>query len=61
MPAWEKSDLLLAKRLDKGKKENAKKVQNEPIPQCKLSLVGPRSEHAEIKAVIGGRVTARSQ
>ena len=54
-------DLLLAKRYDKWKKENAKKGSNEPIPQVQVSLVALDPRTGEIKAVIGGRDYGQSQ
>ena len=54
-------DLLLAKRYDKWKKEQAKKGSNEPIPQAQVALVALDPRTGEIKAVIGGRDYGQSQ
>jgi len=54
-------DLLLAKRYDKWKKENAKKGSTEPIPQVQVALVALDPRSGEIKAVIGGRDYGQSQ
>jgi len=55
-------DLLLAKRYDKWKKENAKKgTPNEAIPQVQIALVALDPRSGEIKAVIGGRDYGQSQ
>ena len=54
-------DVLLAKRYDKWKKEQAKKGSNEPIPQPQVALVALDPRTGEIKAVIGGRDYGQSQ
>jgi penicillin-binding protein 1B len=54
-------DLLLQKRYDKWKKEQAKKGTNEPIPQAQVALVALDPRTGEIKAVIGGRDYGQSQ
>jgi penicillin-binding protein 1B len=54
-------DLLLAKKYDKWKKEQAKKGNNEPIPQAQVALVALDPRNGEIKAVIGGRDYGQSQ
>jgi penicillin-binding protein 1B len=54
-------DLLLAKRYEKWKKENAKKGVAEAIPQVQVSLVALDPRTGEIKAVIGGRDYGASQ
>src|SRR3989440_11100383 len=48
-------DLLLAKKYDKWRREQAKKGSNEPIPQAQVALVALDPRTGEIKAVIGGR------
>jgi len=55
-------DLLLAKRYDKWRKENAKKgAPNEPIPQVQMALVALDPRTGEIKAIVGGRDYGQSQ
>src|SRR2546429_9582581 len=47
-------DLLLAKKYDKWRREQAKKGSTEPIPQAQAALVALDPRTGEIKAVIGG-------
>jgi penicillin-binding protein 1B len=54
-------DTLLAKKYEKWKKEQAKKGNNEPIPQAQVALVALDPRNGEIKAVIGGRDYGQSQ
>jgi len=54
-------DALLAKKYEKWKKEQAKKGNNEPIPQAQVALVALDPRTGEIKAVIGGRDYGQSQ
>jgi penicillin-binding protein 1B len=54
-------DLLLAKKYDRWRKEQAKKGTNEPIPQVQVALVTLDPRTGEIKAVIGGRDYGQSQ
>src|SRR5881275_710164 len=54
-------DLLLAKKYDKWKREQAKKGSTEPIPQAQAALVALDPRTGEIKAVIGGRDYGQSQ
>ncbi|HET8922403.1 MAG TPA: PBP1A family penicillin-binding protein [Candidatus Acidoferrum sp.] len=54
-------DLLLAKKYDKWKKQQAKKGSSEPIPQAQVALVALDPRTGEIKAVIGGRDYGLSQ
>ncbi|HUE55108.1 MAG TPA: PBP1A family penicillin-binding protein [Candidatus Udaeobacter sp.] len=54
-------DVLLAKKYDKWKKDQAKKKNNEPIPQAQVALVALDPRNGEIKAVIGGRDYGQSQ
>ncbi len=54
-------DLLLAKKYDKWRKQQAKKGTNEPIPQAQVALVALDPRTGEIKAVIGGRDYGQSQ
>jgi len=54
-------DLLLAKKYEKWRKEQAKKGNNEPIPQAQVALVALDPRTGEIKAVIGGRDYGQSQ
>jgi penicillin-binding protein 1B len=54
-------DLLLAKKYDKWRKDQAKKGNNEPIPQAQVALVALDPRTGEIKAVIGGRDYGQSQ
>src|SRR5438034_9255464 len=48
-------DLLLAKKYDKWKRDQARKGGNEAIPQAQVALVALDPRSGEIKAVIGGR------
>src|SRR5260370_25354651 len=48
-------DLLLTKKYDRWRKEQAKKGSTEPIPQVHAALVALDPPTGEIKAVIGGR------
>src|SRR2546421_12498595 len=54
-------DLLLAKKYDKWRREQAKKGSTEPIPQAQAALVALDPRTGEIKAVIGGRDYGQSQ
>jgi len=54
-------DALLAKKYDKWKRDQAKKGNNEPIPQAQVALVALDPRNGEIKAVIGGRDYGQSQ
>jgi penicillin-binding protein 1B len=54
-------DLLLAKKYDKWRKEQAKKGSSEPIPQAQVALVALDPRTGEIKAIIGGRDYGQSQ
>jgi penicillin-binding protein 1B len=54
-------DLLLAKKYDKWRRENAKKGSTEPIPQAQVALVALDPRTGEIKAVVGGRDYGQSQ
>ncbi len=54
-------DLLLAKKYEKWRKEQAKKGNTEPIPQAQVALVALDPRTGEIKAVIGGRDYGQSQ
>jgi penicillin-binding protein 1B len=55
-------DLLLAKKYDKWKREQAKKGNSEAaIPQAQVALVALDPRTGEIKAVIGGRDYGQSQ
>ncbi len=54
-------DLLLAKKYDKWRREQAKKGSSEPIPQAQVALVALDPRTGEIKAVIGGRDYGLSQ
>ena len=54
-------DVLLAKKYDRWRKEQAKKGTNEPIPQAQAALVALDPRTGEIKAVIGGRDYGQSQ
>ena len=54
-------DLVLEKKYDKWRKEQAKKKSNEPIPQAQVALVALDPRTGEIKAVIGGRDYGQSQ
>src|SRR5207302_8831221 len=53
--------LLLAKKYDKWRREQAKKGSTEPIPQAQAALVALDPRTGEIKAVIGGRDYGQSQ
>ncbi len=54
-------DLLLTKKYDKWRREQAKKGNTEPIPQAQVALVALDPRTGEIKAVIGGRDYGQSQ
>src|SRR5437660_1081709 len=54
-------DILLTKKYDRWRKEQAKKGSNEPIPQAQAALVALDPRTGEIKAVIGGRDYGQSQ
>jgi penicillin-binding protein 1B len=54
-------DLLLAKKYEKWRKEQAKKGNTEPIPQAQVALVALDPRTGEIKAAIGGRDYGQSQ
>ena len=54
-------DVLLAKKYDRWRKEQAKKGSDEPIPQAQAALVALDPRTGEIKAVIGGRDYGQSQ
>ena len=54
-------DLLLAKKYDRWRKEQAKKGSTDPIPQAQAALVALDPRTGEIKAVIGGRDYGQSQ
>ncbi len=54
-------DLLLAKKYEKWKRDQAKKGGNEAIPQAQVALVALDPRTGEIKAVIGGRDYGQSQ
>jgi penicillin-binding protein 1B len=54
-------DALLAKRYEKTRKANAKKGNNEPVPQVQAALVALDPRTGEIKALIGGRDYGQSQ
>ena len=54
-------DLLLTKKYDRWRKEQAKKGSTEPIPQVQAALVAIDPRTGEIKAVIGGRDYGQSQ
>jgi len=55
-------DLLLAKKYDKWRRDQAKKGNSEaPIPQAQVALVALDPRTGEIKAVIGGRDYGQSQ
>src|SRR5260370_2377820 len=54
-------DLLLAKKYDKWRREQAKKGSSEPIPQAQVALVALDPRTGEIKAVIGGGEYRQSQ
>jgi penicillin-binding protein 1B len=54
-------DLLLAKKYEKWRKDQAKKGSNDAIPQAQVALVALDPRSGEIKAVIGGRDYGQSQ
>jgi penicillin-binding protein 1B len=54
-------DVLLAKKYDKWRREQAKKGNKEPIPQAQVALVALDPRNGEIKAVVGGRDYGQSQ
>src|SRR5438128_4025819 len=54
-------DLLLTKKYDRWRKEQAKKGSSDPIPQAQAALVALDPRTGEIKAVIGGRDYGQSQ
>src|SRR5437763_11703729 len=54
-------DLLLAKKYDKWRREQAKKGSTEPIPQAQAALVALDPRTGEIKAVIAARDYGQSQ
>jgi penicillin-binding protein 1B len=54
-------DLLLVKKYDKWRRDQAKKGSTEPIPQAQVALVALDPRTGEIKAVIGGRDYGQSQ
>jgi penicillin-binding protein 1B len=54
-------DALLAKRYEKWRRAQAKKGNNEPIPQVQAALVALDPRTGEIKALIGGRDYGQSQ
>jgi penicillin-binding protein 1B len=54
-------DILLSKKYDRWRKEQAKKGTNEAIPQAQAALVALDPRTGEIKAVIGGRDYGLSQ
>jgi penicillin-binding protein 1B len=54
-------DILLGKKYDRWRKEQAKKGSTEPIPQAQAALVALDPRTGEIKAVIGGRDYGQSQ
>ncbi|OLE09755.1 MAG: hypothetical protein AUG89_13880 [Acidobacteria bacterium 13_1_20CM_4_56_7] len=54
-------DLLLAKKYDKWRKEQARKGTKDAIPQAQVALVALDPRTGEIKAVIGGRDYGQSQ
>src|SRR3989440_7752660 len=54
-------NLLLAKKYDKWRREQAKKGSNEAIPQAQVALVALDPRTGEIKAVIGGRDYGQSR
>src|SRR5258708_29622654 len=47
-------DILLTKKYDRWRKEQAKKGSSDPIPQAQAALVALDPRTGEIKAVIGG-------
>jgi penicillin-binding protein 1B len=55
------ADVLLAKKYEKWKRDQAKKGGNEAIPQAQVALVALDPRTGEIKAVIGGRDYGQSQ
>ncbi len=54
-------DALLAKKYEKTRKANAKKGNDEPVPQVQAALVALDPRTGEIKALIGGRDYGQSQ
>jgi len=54
-------DVLLTKKYDRWRKEQAKKGSSDPIPQAQAALVALDPRTGEIKAVIGGRDYGQSQ
>jgi penicillin-binding protein 1B len=54
-------DVLLAKKYEKWKRDQAKKGGSDAIPQAQVALVGLDPRTGEIKAVIGGRDYGQSQ
>ena len=54
-------DVLLAKKYEKWKRDQAKKGGNDAIPQAQVALVALDPRSGEIKAVIGGRDYGQSQ
>ena len=54
-------DVLLAKKYEKWKRDQAKKGGNDAIPQAQVALVALDPRTGEIKAVIGGRDYGQSQ
>src|SRR5258705_11690993 len=54
-------DILLTKKYDRWRKEQAKKGSSDPIPQAQAALVALDPRTGEIKAVIGGRGYSQSQ
>ena len=54
-------DALLAKRYEKWRRAQAKKGNNEPVPQVQAALVALDPRTGEIKALIGGRDYGQSQ
>ncbi len=54
-------DILLTKKYDRWRKEQAKKGSSDPIPQAQAALVALDPRTGEIKAVIGGRDYGQSQ
>src|SRR5260370_38700931 len=54
-------DLLLTKKYDKWRREQAKKGSNEPAPQAQVALIALDPRTGEIKAIIGGGDYRQSQ
>src|SRR5207248_2849689 len=54
-------DVLLAKKYEKWKRDQAKKGGNDAIPQAQVALVALDPRTGEIRAVIGGRDYGQSQ